>query len=83
MTVIFENKTAKCYSFNVILLIGISNRNICNCPVVFFLFQTGPFALKSPPLSTFHQQLWLVAHIITDNKEGKRAYTCSCETGQF
>ncbi|WAR07814.1 TM181-like protein [Mya arenaria] len=34
--------------------------------------KTGPFALKSPPLTTFHQQFWLVAHIITDNTEGTR-----------
>ncbi|XP_052243617.1 transmembrane protein 181-like isoform X5 [Dreissena polymorpha] len=33
---------------------------------------TGPFALKSPPMSTFHQQLWLIAHILTDNKQGTR-----------
>ena len=28
--------------------------------------------LQSPPMSTFHQQLWLIAHIETDSKEGMR-----------
>ncbi|KAK3577395.1 hypothetical protein CHS0354_032242 [Potamilus streckersoni] len=40
----------------------------------------GPFPLKSPPMSTFHQQLWLIAHIITDNAEGthfEKSYTVS------
>lgn len=29
--------------------------------------KTGPFLLKSPPVSTFHQQLWLIVHVETDN----------------
>ncbi|XP_041355205.1 transmembrane protein 181-like isoform X2 [Gigantopelta aegis] len=33
---------------------------------------TGPFHLKSPPMSTFHQQLWLTANIITDSTGGGR-----------
>ncbi|XP_046582714.1 transmembrane protein 181-like isoform X1 [Haliotis rubra] len=32
----------------------------------------GPFYLKSPPMSTFHQQLWLTANIVTDNKGDAR-----------
>jgi hypothetical protein len=34
--------------------------------------QTGPFVLKSPPMSTFHQQLWLIADITTDSQGGKQ-----------
>ncbi len=33
---------------------------------LFVYFQSGPFILKSPPVSTFHQQLWLMAFISTD-----------------
>ncbi|XP_055955169.1 transmembrane protein 181 [Patella vulgata] len=33
-------------------------------------FKRGPFVLPSPPMSTYHQQLWLVAHIKTDNVGG-------------
>ncbi|XP_025097354.1 transmembrane protein 181-like isoform X1 [Pomacea canaliculata] len=32
--------------------------------------KTGPYALQSPPMSSFHQQLWLIAHIEVDSKEG-------------
>ena len=45
------------------------------CNHIFF-FQTGPFLLKSPPLSTFNQQLWLIAHIVTDNSEGMYVDVC-------
>ncbi|GAB1604756.1 transmembrane protein 181-like isoform X1 [Argonauta hians] len=31
--------------------------------------KTGPFHLKSPPMSTFHQQLWLIASIYAENSE--------------
>ncbi|XP_062606630.1 transmembrane protein 181-like, partial [Saccostrea cucullata] len=34
--------------------------------------KTGPFVLKSPPMSTFHQQLWLIADIRTDSQGGSR-----------
>lgn len=34
--------------------------------------KTGPFVLKSPPMSTFHQQLWLIADINTDSQGGSR-----------
>ncbi|XP_022290113.2 transmembrane protein 181-like isoform X1 [Crassostrea virginica] len=34
--------------------------------------KTGPFVLKSPPVSTFHQQLWLIAEITTDSQGGSR-----------
>ncbi|XP_052089158.1 transmembrane protein 181-like [Mytilus californianus] len=30
--------------------------------------KTGPFILKSPPLTTYHQQLWLIAQITTDSE---------------
>ena len=33
--------------------------------------QTGPFILHSPAVSTFNQQLWLVAQIITDFDSSK------------
>ena len=42
----------------------------CLNTAIILLFQTGPFRLKSPPVSTFHQQLWLIAEIITDNRGG-------------
>lgn len=31
---------------------------------------TGPFGLKSPVLSTYHQQLWVIAGIETNSKDG-------------
>lgn len=40
-------------------------------PNVLFVLQTGPFVLKSPPMSTFHQQLWLIADINTDSQGGR------------
>ncbi|GFR63851.1 transmembrane protein 181-like [Elysia marginata] len=33
---------------------------------------TGPFILHSPPLSTFHQQLWLIASVGTEEHKGSR-----------
>ncbi|CAG2197332.1 Transmembrane protein 181 [Mytilus edulis] len=30
--------------------------------------KTGPFILKSDPLTTYHQQLWLIARITTDSE---------------
>ena len=32
---------------------------------------TGPFAMKTPLMTTYSQQLWLIAKIITDNNDGK------------
>ncbi|BFZ09816.1 hypothetical protein BsWGS_12855 [Bradybaena similaris] len=34
--------------------------------------QTGPFILRSPPMSTFHQQLWLIAHVSISNSRGSK-----------
>ncbi|XP_063404166.1 transmembrane protein 181-like isoform X1 [Mytilus trossulus] len=34
--------------------------------------KTGPFILKSDPLTTYHQQLWLIARITTDSETHSR-----------
>lgn len=31
---------------------------------------TGPFTMRSPPLSTYSQQLWVIAKLSTDNTDG-------------
>jgi len=36
---------------------------------VHLVLQSGPFILKSPPLSAFHQQLWLTMHVHLENKD--------------
>ncbi|RUS87573.1 hypothetical protein EGW08_004679 [Elysia chlorotica] len=33
---------------------------------------TGPFILHSPPMSTFHQQLWLIAGVSTEELKGSK-----------
>ncbi|GFN89912.1 transmembrane protein 181-like protein [Plakobranchus ocellatus] len=33
---------------------------------------SGPFILRSPPMSTFHQQLWLIAGVTIDGLKGSR-----------
>lgn len=68
--------------FGISSLIGVAGPPIINTearnlsamvqPDTHLNMKTGPFPLKSPPLSTFHQQLWLIAHIITDNSAGTR-----------
>lgn len=35
------------------------------------LLATGPFTLHTPTLSTYHQQLWVIAVVQTDNTDGK------------
>lgn len=32
---------------------------------------TGPFAMKSPLMTTYSQQLWLIAKLVTDNNDGE------------
>jgi hypothetical protein len=34
----------------------------------------GPFILMTPPVSTYSQQLWVIAKVTTDNKDGERIY---------
>ncbi|XP_053397085.1 transmembrane protein 181-like [Mercenaria mercenaria] len=68
--------------FGITVLIGIAgppiistvthNLSALTQPDSGLNMKTGPFTLKSPPLSTFHQQFWLIAHIITDNKAGTK-----------
>ena len=41
----------------------------------FSPLQTGPFIWKSPPVSTFHPQLWLMAEIVTDYTGSKSHVT--------
>lgn len=36
-------------------------------------FQTGPFSLRSPPLTTYNQQLWLIAQMQAEHSNSKRA----------
>ena len=38
---------------------------------------TGPYYLKSPLLTSYNQQLWLLAEIITENKDGMSDYVTS------
>lgn len=42
---------------------------------------SGPFILKSPPVSTFHQQLWLIAEIVTDNEQGATTFQQKFDVG--
>lgn len=35
------------------------------------VLSTGPFAMKSPLLTTYAQQLWLIAEVGTSNNDGK------------
>lgn len=32
---------------------------------------SGPFTMRSPALSTYSQQLWVIAKITTDDREGR------------
>lgn len=32
---------------------------------------TGPYYLNTPLLTTYNQQFWLIAQIMTENKDGK------------
>lgn len=34
----------------------------------------GPFVMKSPAMSTYNQQLWIIGKIFTDNVEGRKFY---------
>lgn len=34
----------------------------------------GPFIMMTPTMSTYNQQLWVIAKVTTDNKDGKRIY---------
>ncbi|KAL3881385.1 hypothetical protein ACJMK2_027833 [Sinanodonta woodiana] len=76
--------------FGITVLIGVAGPPIIDTvthnlsavlpPDAKIDMKKGPFPLKSPPMSTFHQQLWLIAHIITDNAEGthfEKSYTVS------
>uniref|UniRef100_A0A9J7Z5V7 Transmembrane protein 181 n=1 Tax=Cyprinus carpio carpio TaxID=630221 RepID=A0A9J7Z5V7_CYPCA len=49
------------FCFGVSTLIGVSG----NCEV--FCVQSGPFDLRSPPLSTYNKQLWLTCIIQLDH----------------
>ena len=39
----------------------------------------GPYVLNSPSMTTYHQQLWVIAQVITENKDGKCAIKHSGE----
>ena len=32
---------------------------------------TGPFTMRSPLMTTYSQQMWLIAKLETDNTDGK------------
>lgn len=34
---------------------------------------TGPYYLATPMLTSYHQQFWVVAQIVTENKDGKHS----------
>ena len=38
---------------------------------------SGPFIMKSPPLTTYAQQLWLISKIMIDIKDGKLLFPLS------
>lgn len=65
--------------FGISLLVGVAGPPIIDTVTVngssFTILstnsmKTGPYMLQSPPMSTFHQQLWLIAHIETDSIAG-------------
>ncbi|KAL5010749.1 hypothetical protein ScPMuIL_013054 [Solemya velum] len=72
------------FAFGICILVGLAGPPIVETvvqnasmiepehPELKTNFKNGVFHLKSPPMSTFHQQLWLIAHIITDNKGGAK-----------
>lgn len=41
---------------------------------------TGPFTMKTPAMSTYSQQLWVIAKLATENTDG---ITCLNKTQQF
>lgn len=38
---------------------------------------TGPYIMKTPPLSTYSQQLWVIAKLSTANTDGKNFDHCT------
>ncbi|XP_022242398.1 transmembrane protein 181-like [Limulus polyphemus] len=38
------------------------------------IMATGPFVLKSPTMSTYSQQLWVIAQIVTENDDNETFY---------
>lgn len=45
----------------------LANTSLAHSPTVL---ATGPFAMKSPLTTTYSQQLWLIAKLVTDNNDG-------------
>jgi hypothetical protein len=35
---------------------------------------TGPYYLATPLLTSYHQQFWVIAQIVTENKDGTLAF---------
>ncbi|XP_005098892.1 transmembrane protein 181 isoform X2 [Aplysia californica] len=66
--------------FLISILVGIAGPHIIDSNTVngTTMFkepenkQTGPFRLRSTPMSTFHQQLWLIAHVTTAESRGSK-----------
>lgn len=46
----------------------LANTSLANSKTVL---ATGPFAMKSPLMTTYSQQLWLIAKLVTDNNDGE------------
>ncbi|XP_064603964.1 transmembrane protein 181-like [Liolophura sinensis] len=64
-------------SFGISVLIGLAGPPIIttvskNVSGIVKNYKTGPFELKSPSLSRFHQQLWLIAHVDADISAGTK-----------
>ncbi|KAH8346581.1 hypothetical protein KR084_005485 [Drosophila pseudotakahashii] len=47
----------------------LANTSLAHSPTVL---GTGPFAMKSPLTTTYSQQLWLIAKLVTDNNDDER-----------
>lgn len=40
----------------------------------------GPFVMRSPAMTTYSQQLWVIAKVKTANKDGKYIKICNMYT---
>ncbi|XP_069103871.1 transmembrane protein 181-like isoform X1 [Argopecten irradians] len=68
------------FCFGITVMVGVAGPPIIetvshNASLMSGSQSTGSasqFKLKSPPMSTFHQQMWLIAHMTTSNMGGSR-----------
>lgn len=55
----------------------LANTSLAHSPTVL---GKGPFAMKSPLTTTYSQQMWLIAKLVTDNNDGG---SCDCDYFTF